>query len=879
MGVTSPIDRLTGPTEDVTPLEVSVVVTMARPEDGSPSVLPSTPITEPVDLPDCFDVSSRCFAEYDMIVSIDTEYVHRPERGENAILSYQFTAIFRNGGQDLYAEDVVFTAGERFDDRKTLADLMGAVFRRFGVGYRRAKSMRVLMLSHYGVAEWAALKDRHEIATSLTNVRGVPVSMKPVKVSVRLGHSNYAPFDVYMRDTILVAPTSKRSLKDLSTITRNKKLELAEGEIAAMDRLLAEDRERFIAYAINDCRVAMEYYLRFMREYQDLFGTDAHPVTLGDAAVRAYRRWLEVHPTMSLEQVFGFENREVLDDKGRERTIQAKKDSRRFTETLAATSYLGGMNIAYVTGERASPDQTILDIDFSGAYPAALAALPVIDWSQQAQPLTHTGHVTAYHVATGGLGVQSGSVGISFLHVRFAFPRDCLYPCLPVPSKYGLLFPLEGVTTCTGIEVASALQMGAKVEILRGEWLPPLVGAMHKPVLAFAGFLADITQRRAKEAKDSLRNLMLKEIANSFYGKLAQGIDERNVYNLLGVSERLRASSITTPHYAAMCTGIVRAALGAVVAEVARHPGCEVLSATTDGCMIAIPRRLDLAVDKDGKVIVPTVAQAIPDLYALLKAHYPVMALEQGRLNMGLEPDTWLEVKHAGDRALTLRTRGNVLYHKGVPQHVARAGHKVVSADELLEIHENPDIVTRDVPTLASIRDIQDRTHRDLVPVTIQRKANTDYDFKRIPLLDGSGRTRPPLTVDEVLTARVAAKNIRSAGRRATPEAVALARNGVRLHGGPEAAVRRVVHRAIAQGMGGWRQTGLTDRQIAAALGVTEDDFRNQKRRKFEPQSLPDSPEVRDLVRAEARKLGRLMVSDGMWAVLLSNGGTGATRA
>jgi hypothetical protein len=41
------------------------------------------------------------------------------------------------------------------------------------------------------------------------------------------------------------------------------------------------------------------------------------------------------------------------------------------------------------------------------------------------------------------------------------------------------------------------------------------------PLLAFAEFLASLAQQRAKEPGDSLRNRMLKEMANSFYGKLA----------------------------------------------------------------------------------------------------------------------------------------------------------------------------------------------------------------------------------------------------------------------------------------------------------------------------------------------------------------------
>src|SRR5262249_23718673 len=146
-----------------------------------------------------------------------------------------------------------------------------------------------------------------------------------------------------------------------------------------------------------------------------------------------------------------------------------------------------------------------------------------------------------------------------------------------------------------------------------------LVDEQGLPRLAFAEFLSVIVQQRNQEPKGTLRNLMLKEIATSFYGKLAQGVIERNVYNLSGQRQRLKPSQISTPHYAAMTTGIVRAALAAVVAEVARHEGCDVLSATTDGCMIAVPRTFEVQTDDKGRLIPPAFADVLPALYERLK--------------------------------------------------------------------------------------------------------------------------------------------------------------------------------------------------------------------------------------------------------------------
>jgi hypothetical protein len=144
---------------------------------------------------------------------------------------------------------------------------------------------------------------------------------------------------------------------------------------------------------------------------------------------------------------------------------------------------------------------------------------------------------------------------------------------------------------CTGIEVALAQQMGAEIMIKHGASFPSSIELSGAPLLAFAEFLAELTQRRAKEPSDGLRNRMLKEMANSFYGKLAQGLTERQVYNFSGESKSIPASRVTVPHYAAMTTGIVRAALAALVAAIGTRNGCRVLSATTDGAMVVVPHR------------------------------------------------------------------------------------------------------------------------------------------------------------------------------------------------------------------------------------------------------------------------------------------------
>jgi hypothetical protein len=532
-------------------------------------------------------------------------------------------------------------------------------------------------------------------------------------------------------NTYLLAPAGKQKLDNLAQVTTFKKVPIAKSDLEAMDAFLARDPAAFEEYAINGCRVALEYYLRFTQAHEAMFGQSPKiPLTLGGVTEQAYLSWLDRHLILTRALVLGEETRKVINKREWESKATVNVSTRRFTEALASTAYMGGLSQTYVHGQTCvEPDEVILDLDFAGAYPAAMAVLPVIDWTEPAAVVQDPAEIAATY-RQGTCGDQDGVVPITCIECTFAFPLDCSYPGLPVPTQYGLVYPLRGETVCTGLEVALALAMGAQVTIKNGMRFPSFQDATGIPPLAFAGFLGELTRRRAQAPEDSLSNRLLKEMVNSFYGKLAQGITERQVYDFSGVSKPLQPSSITVPHYAAMTTGIGRAALAALVAEIGAYPGCRVLSATIDGAMIVIPRRFTLEVDSKGKVVPPASFAALyPDIYAVLMQSIPIQALEQGRLNMGLEPGSWLAIKHVGTEAWTFKTRGYVLQHAGVDQHTAWSGYQKKSGDEMIEIYRDPTTREVIVSQLTTMQDILDGKARDLVRVGACKAASLDYDY------------------------------------------------------------------------------------------------------------------------------------------------------
>jgi len=866
-----PFEKIEGVTQSVLGVKAQVTPT-------TPGILPPLPVLSPILAPECFIPRARCLRDYDLVLGFDTEYnelkFHEFEQMVNDILSYQYTALFKaSDGTYNLVENILYTESPLRDDRLSYAEVIYDVLDHFDIGRRRAQGMRILMVSHHGAAEWAALKGREELAIKhLVAVRGIPVTFKDMPVNCYDNHWNKSTVQATWRDTRLLSPQGKGQLADLAETTLHKKLEVSATEKRNMASLLVQDPVRFQAYAIGDTRVTLEYFVQYMETYEREFpDVEGMPLTLGDSGVKAYEAHLEKHPVLTPDIVFGKETRLIINGKGHKQRVKGEVSMRRFTKTLASDAYLGGFNQALMYGkcDVSDSDSIILDVDFSGAYPTTMAVLPVSDWNKTPMVLTD---IDAVEHLLATPGIAGRSVPMVLAEANFVFPPDCKYPCLPVMSPYGPLYPLRGTTICTGVELALARRLGAEIKITLGFSFPTLHDEGGNRYLAFADFLGELARRRDEEKlinPGSLRDRMLKEIACSFYGKLSQGLEERTIYNFSGKGEKLKPSRMTSPHYAAMTTGIVRAALCALVDGVSRHEGCRVLSVTTDGAMIVVPRYGAIEVGGDGKVKPPKDArEALGPIYETLLSYYPIRCLEQGRLNLGSDP-AWIEIKHVGDVALTAKTRGYYLYHQGKQQHFARAGAQINDPLEWERLYLAEGIETHKGRHLATMKEIMTGKHVDLINVPLKRKVNLDWDFKRMPLLDGSGLTRPPETVDEVYEAREIADAMRKRGQRATPQRVQLVATGMRTQGGTVETIRRTIHQAVAHDLGGWRPRYMKDIEIANRLDITLNAFKNYKRRRPHPQCLADTPEAQATIEDVARRLG-LTVTPAMRGVLIA---------
>jgi hypothetical protein len=732
---------------------------------------------------------------YDAILAFDEEWAPRGER--NDILSYQWSVIARRDGDWVYTEDIHYPEpGQRLSSARLIGLALGSL----GIGYKRAGGMRVILVGHYAFSDMCGLSDRTTFMKRLCKqIRKTLVTMGVDRNwRADFGGRHYAKVKVRVLDTWLLAPQGQQSLENISKVLTHEKIKIDGAWKSKMDVLLAEDPELFAAYAQEDTRATLEYFVRTLDTLKEKVGITKIPMTLGGASADAFISTAGGGRSATFKRVFGKQEEVVVTKKGRFTKIE-KGEDRRVSETLAADSYHGGLNTVFRIGHYdCSPDELVLDIDFAGVYSAALGSITAVDWSMQAAQIHNAETLQAYFTET-ALSEAGGVPNILGL-IQFEFPTDELYPCLPLRSEGGLLYPLKGTTYATGIEMDLALRLGAKLRFSDVRSFPAQRGEDQRVVLPFAEFIGRLNQARSATAKGSLENMLYKELANSLYGKLAQGIKSQTTRAFYAdedgslTKDFLPECAVTCPHYAAACTGIIRAALSAIVSGLSACAGFAVLSATTDGCMLIVPKRFDpeTLTQSNGKL--ETSGLDLLALYPEVKAleRYPaIRALIMGRRNMGMN-NTWIEVKHVGDAASTMKTRVNTMSYRGVTQHEAKTGIRLHDGETLDALHARPDIPIMEYDSLPSPRDLMTGAVKDFVAVKVTKRINTDYDYKRLLNEDGC-TTRPFRDKGEFHKVRQTVANTRKErsvrgmkipGKRATPERIYMLTRGIRLKPG-----------------------------------------------------------------------------------------------
>ena len=242
----------------------------------------------------------------------------------------------------------------------------------------------------------------------------------------------------------------------------------------------------------------------------------------------------------------------------------------------------------------------------------------------------------------------------------------------------------------------------------------------------FEEFIIQCNSKRVEAGKKTLRGLFWKEISNSTYGKTAQGLKDRRVYDLRDrETKSLPKSRVTNAYYAAYITSFVRGVLGEIMNSIPKDK--IVFSCTTDGF-------LSNMTDKEATETTSGV------LCGLYKRQRKLLAND----------DEILEKKHQIRNPLGWRTRGQATLipgedkGKGDSSHILLAKGGLWIRPEFEETQEQNDEILRhffertpdtaiDIEGKTGLRDMVERG-ADFVEKIVTKRLNMEFDWKRRPL-------------------------------------------------------------------------------------------------------------------------------------------------
>ncbi|HDP9283343.1 TPA: hypothetical protein P7Q24_004151 [Escherichia coli] len=658
-----------------------------------------------------------------LYIGFDTEYVFNPETRQNDILSYQsYVVLPDNTGISniIYPPDSQKKSRLSFKEFlcQTITPLLetGVITKWPGIINIYAHFIRadIASFANFWSDYKILLKGIRGTVSSFKNRYGIDFDEQQerrVRTEQIMFDKRTSPprcSNVAFIDTLLITPGGM-GLAECGELLGLPKLTIpAPYSITNMREYLLGDRAGFEAYALRDAEIAVRYALQVRNFCARELMIDRVPATIGAMAVSRFTKTLKEN-NMSPEVCLGthIKTRELwLTEKQAFRTIKnpASVPSRELFETFPINCYHGGRNECFMMG--VTPSDHWYDYDLAGAYTTGLLDILTPDYGNirlSKNPDDYCGHV------------------MGFALVTFRFPESVPYPSLPVRTdQYGLFFPLSGESWATAPEIELALSLGAEMTIHNGiivPWICDTSPHNSESTSVFLPFVQQVRENRNRHIKGSLEEKFWKEIGNSLYGKLAQGLRAKTAFDTArGVNRSLPPSSVTQPFFAAHVTGFIRAVVGELMN--ALPSDSTVVSVTTDGFLTNCP------LDK-------------------INMSGPLSSRFQSLCDIVDPGSSMLTCKHEVSQLIAMKTRGQLTYRaiQGKPVVHARAGVKPPADiprsdynDYMVDLYLNrlPG-QTLSRSTLISTREMW-LSESDLVSREQDIRLNLEFDFKRQPV-------------------------------------------------------------------------------------------------------------------------------------------------
>lgn len=656
-------------------------------------------------------------------IAIDTEFTRDTTTGQNRILSAQFYASGDEGEQ---TKIVYPKSGDKGDRPMFSYQLLSLIMDGLDNGWISEPPSRVIVAGFFLRLDLGAFADLGDFKNELDSAGG--------KVAT-IGHAINFTYDrtcaslprnksMVMSDGggLFILPTEfidlGRHVVEGTTLDRIgawlglPKLELPDGhQKDRMDQLLQHDRPAFEAYAMRDVEITIGLLHNLEKFASAEVDCDVLPATVSGLAVSLLKKEIK-DAGHSFFESWGLVKHKTEAWNNKDGKVCSKTDivpcpMRQIADPFVIMTYHGGRNECFHGGPTDIGDW--FDYDLAGAYTTGLVDLRQIDYDgmrHTTDPLDFVGHV------------------LGFAMVEFEFYPGCRFPSLPVEVGIkGLYFPLAGRSYCTAPEIEVALNQGCKLKILHGIVFPWVDGDER----VFEPFVTKVRDLRAKFKRErvdpnvaTLPEEYAKLVGNSAYGKLAQGLKEKTVFDTRGMqSRKLPESPITNAIMASHVTGLVRAVMAEQLNNI--PPRYTVVSVTTDGFLTNAP-------------------------YEALSLDGP-MARRFQTLCARVAPGTsMLERKHHVRQLIAMKTRGQMTALPGLdadgkptPVVLAKAGvspplPKAEHNDYICALYLNrkPGQMTTTRP-FTSLRD-QWVHELDVIKTERTSLLSLEWDFKRIPI-------------------------------------------------------------------------------------------------------------------------------------------------
>jgi len=636
------------------------------------------------------------------VIAIDSEYVVSSSGISNQVLCYSYAI----GDGQRYVTGICNTEDHSKKGRFTLEKLLKiAISHGLKVGIFDSWPQEMILGAHFLRADISSFANGvSPFMEKLLAIRKTVVTKRAALnfeleqpedeslVNVYDDNRHVHKIKIHLYDSMLFAPSGK-GLADIGKLIGVPKMGIpVPYSIERMDEFMQEQPELFRQYAINDAEICYLFIVQTSEFVATEFGMTKLPKTLGGMALNSYLASIGDNylPYFGLQQttkeIFNKETGGVRVIKAIEPTAESE-----VMYSFATSCYHGGRNESFMVGPT---DRSIwYDFDVSSCYTTAATMIKPLNYAALRQVFTPEDFF-------------NGVFGLAY--VNFSFPPETRFPCLPVRTEaFGLVYPLSGKSHCTAPEIELAVKMGAMVEIVFGFVIP-----WEDEGDVFQTFMRKVKVKRLSYPKGSFHERMWKEIGNSLYGKLAQGLSGKTAFDIAnGINSEIPASQITNPYYAAFITGFCRALLSEMLSSVPSNR--TLVSVTTDGFLT------DATLDE-----IDLTGQLCQRFDAAYKAINP----DDGAI---------LEVKHAVRQLIAIKTRGQLTF-EGLEGHqpvLARAGVQVpfgVDANQYmvdLYLKRKPGQLTSRM-TLTTIR-AQSLYGGDMVAEKTEIRLGLEPDYKR----------------------------------------------------------------------------------------------------------------------------------------------------